>query len=379
MRNAPRLAAVPAVPVPPAAAALVGAGLAARIAARAEAVDAAAAFPADDIAELAAEGLLAAVLTPPHGAGVGLATGSVPLLLDLLRTVGAASLTVGRLVEGHVNAAKLVARYGAAAAGALLAAEVAAGRPSGVWNAATGDGLRATRVAGGWQLDGRKIHCSGAGSLRRPLVTAQAAGEDGPRLFLPDLADPEVAVDLGVWRASGMRGTATGTVTFAGVVVPDVGVVGGPGDYYRSPLFSGGAWRVLAVKLGGLDRIMALTAERLTRSGRADDPVIRSRIAAAGYAHEAARLVVAEAAARAEGDGEPAAIDAYVDMARGGFEEAALAVIATARRTVGLGSFIAPDPLDRVIRDLETYLRQPFLDASRDHAAGWLLDHGGRM
>lgn len=51
--------------------------------------------------------------------------------------------------------------------------------------------------------------------------------------------------------------------------------------------------------------------------------------------------------------------------------------IEAARRNVGLGSFIAPDPLDRCIRDLETYLRQRFLDASRDSAARWLLPRHG--
>ena len=73
------------------------------------------------------------------------------------------------------------------------------------------------------------------------------------------------------------------------------------------------------------------------------------------------------------------AIDAYADLARGGFEELALAGIAAARRNVGLGSFIAPDPLDRALRDLETNLRQPFLDASRDHAATWLIQRNGRF
>ena len=49
-------------------------------------------------------------------------------------------------------------------------------------------------------------------------------------------------------------------------------------------------------------------------------------------------------------------------------------VLDAARRGAGLAAFIAPDPLDRVARDLETYLRQPMLDASRDAAAGALLN-----
>ncbi len=334
-----------------------------RIWLRAAAVDDAAAFPAPDIADLAESGLIAGC-TDLLGAQA----------LPVLAAIGSASLTVGRLFEGHLNAVKLARRYGNGAAASILAREAAAGRISGVWNAERGGGVTATRVAGGYRLSGGKVHCSGAGTIRRPVVTAHIDGET--LLLLPDLAECAARVDLSVWRASGMRGTATGSVSFDGVEVPDAAAIGGPGDYYRSPWFSGGAWRVIAVQLGGLDRIMALHAQRL----RVDDPVARARFAVAAGAHESARLLVAEAASRAEAPAEePEAIDAYVDLARATFETAALAVIEATRRNVGLSTFIAPDPLDRCLRDIETYLRQPFLDASRDHAARWLAGRGGRF
>lgn len=334
-----------------------------RIWARAEAVDAAAAFPAADIDDLVESGLVA---------------GCADLLgaeaLPVLSAIGSASLTVGRLFEGHLNAVKLVDRYGGGAAAAILVGEVADGRILGVWNAERSGGVTATRVSGGYRLSGGKVHCSGAGTIRRPVVTARIDGET--LMLLPDLADPAVRIDLSVWRASGMRGTATGSVSFEGVEVPEAVVIGVPGDYYRSPWFSGGAWRVIAVQLGGLDRIMTLHAERL----RVDDAVARARFAVAAGAHESARLLVAEAARRAEAPAdEPEAVDAYVDLARGTFETAALTVVEATRRNVGLSTFIAPDPLDRCLRDLETYLRQPFLDASRDHAAHWLAARGGRF
>lgn len=343
---------------------------------RAGAVDTAAKFPAQDIAALAACGLLRAPL-PARLGGIGLSRDAAALR-DVLVSVGRASLTVGRLYEGHANAVVLVEQYGGAPAMAVLAGEVAAGRLSGVWNAERGAGLAMQRTAGGWRLTGRKVHCSGAGSIVRPVVTARPPGEDAPIMLLPDLTAAGVTVDLSVWRAAGMRGTATATVDFDGVFVPDTVVVGEVGDYYRSPLFSGGAWRVLAVQLGGLERILMLHAERLRGSGRDADPVVRARFAQAAAGFELARLLVAEAARRAADPGAPAdAVDAYVDLARGGFEGLALAGVAAARRNVGLSTFIAPDPLDRVLRDLETYLRQPFLDASRDHAATWLLPRGG--
>ena len=337
--------------------------LVARVFARAAAVDDAAAFPSTDILDLGNGGWLAAE-------GSLLNAGALPTLA----AVGSASLTVGRLFEGHLNASKLTRQYGDGRSRAILLDEVASGRISGVWNAERGDGVTASRIAAGFRLDGRKVHCSGAGSIRRPVVTARVDGE--VVMFLPDLSDPNVSIDLTVWRASGMRGTATGTVQFDGVVVTEDAVIGSPGDYYRSPWFSGGAWRVIAVQLGGLDRIMALHAERLRR----DDAVACARFAVAAGAHESARLLVTEAARRAEGATTDAeAIDAYVDLARGTFETAALTIIEATRRNIGLSTFIAPDPLDRVLRDLETYLRQPFLDASRNHAARWLAERGGRF
>ncbi len=356
MRNAQ-----PMTDVPDAAETL--AAVTERIWQRAGAVDDAAAFPTSDIADLTKSGLVA---------------GCADLLgaeaLPVLAAIGGASLAVGRLFEGHLNAVKLAGRYGSGGAAAILAREASAGRISGVWNAERGGGVTATRVAGGYRLSGGKVHCSGAGTVRRPVVTARLDGET--LMLVPDLADPAVRIDLSVWRASGMRGTATGSVAFDGMEVPDAAVIGGPGDYYRSPWFSGGAWRVIAVQLGGLDRIMGLHAERL----RADDPVVRARFAIAAGAHESARLLVAEAARRAEKPAdETEAIDAYVDLARSTFETAALAVIEATRRNIGLSTFIAPDPLDRCLRDLETYLRQPFLDASRDHAARWLAARGGRF
>ena len=356
MRNAPTTLAVPLPTSDPALTAVAD-----RIWARSAAVDAAAAFPTQDIADLADSHWLAAAHDIRGAAS-----------LPWLAAVGAASLTVGRLFEGHLNAVQLAAR-GSHAASVILRAETCTGRISGVWNAEGDGGLKAVRVPGGYSVSGRKIHCSGAGAIRRPVVTAKV--DDDWLMLLPDTADPGVSVDLSVWQASGMRGTATGTVTFDKVVVADAAVIGAPGDYYRSPWFSGGAWRVLAVQLGGLNRIMELHAGRLR-----DDPVARARFATAAGAHEAARLMVSEAARRAETPGgESEAIDAYVDLARGSFESLALTIVEMTRRNAGLSSFIAPDPLDRCLRDLETYLRQPFLDISRDHATRWLAVHGGRF
>jgi hypothetical protein len=66
-------------------------------------------------------------------------------------------------------------------------------------------------------------------------------------------------------------------------------------------------------------------------------------------------------------------------MTRGIVEEAGLAVMEAAARTVGTASFFADSRIDRITRDLGLYLRQPVPDQARDRAAAaWLeADHWG--
>ena len=277
----------------------------------------------------------------------------------------------GRLYEGHVNALALVARYGTAANLQLLADEVAAGRPSGVWMA--GEPLRIVRdQAGRMVLHGRKILCSGAGHFRRPLVAAEHEG--GSVMVIPHVADARA--DASGWTAQGMRATATGTVDFTDLVIGPDEIVGPPGDYLRSPYFRGGAWRVIAVQLGGLEAILDQYRMQLADTPHRDHPIQLARFGEAAIACETARLWVKQASIVAEGAYDDAAVvDAYVDLARNAFEGAALRVIALAQKAIGLKAFLRPNPIERICRDLTTYLRQPALDMSLISAAAF---HVGR-
>ncbi len=42
-------------------------------------------------------------------------------------------------------------------------------------------------------------------------------------------------------------------------------------------------------------------------------------------------------------------------------------------RSVGLASFMRPNPIERIARDLATYLRQPAPDRALAGAAAWML------
>jgi alkylation response protein AidB-like acyl-CoA dehydrogenase len=191
-------------------------------------------------------------------------------------------------------------------------------------------------------------------------------------MLLPDVETARS--DLSGWTPRGMRASLTGVADFSGIAVSSDEIVGAAGDYYRAPLFAGGAWRVLAVQLGALEQLLGLYRSQLTARGRNNDPVQRARFGEAVAQLETARLWTARAAVVAEDPTLPSAeIDAMVNLARHVFERAALSVIERLERGVGLATMLRPNPVERIIRDLETYLRQPFPDAALDAAAVWSL------
>jgi hypothetical protein len=48
-----------------------------------------------------------------------------------------------------------------------------------------------------------------------------------------------------------------------------------------------------------------------------------------------------------------------------------------AQRSLGLAAFFQPSPIERLMRDLGTYLRQPAPDEALTEAASWFFEHGG--
>jgi alkylation response protein AidB-like acyl-CoA dehydrogenase len=344
--------------------------------ARAEALDENVAPPVDDIATLHDSGLLIAPFAPRlGGAGVARGTPAARLLLPILRMIGAANLSLGRLYEGHVNAVGLVAAYGTSEQSEIMAEEARCGALFGVWAADDREGLHLRHGRDERVLHGRKILCSGALLIERPLVTARdEAG--GVFMTIPKLRRGERA-DLSGWTAQGMRASGTGTVDFDGVRVLSEQIVGADDDYHRQPAFSGGAWRFCAVQLGGMEALLNCLRSHLIRTGRGDDPHQAARLGEAAILVETAYLWVQRAAAMAETVvREPEAVAAYVNLARSAVERAGLDLMELVHRSVGLPAFMRPHPIERISRDLATYLRQPGPDRALGAAAAWILEYG---
>lgn len=261
----------------------------ASIAAQAVEADAGRRGLAEDMAQLGASGvldLLAGTSDPVWQA-------------TLLRRIGRASLSVGRLAEGHMNALRLVAIYGLPEQVRRHTRTAKAGAVYGVWGADATPPVTVARETGGrLYLKGGKRFASGLGTVSHAVITAQ--GEDGLRLAIAEVGGlGDGRADASAWEVSGMRATASGTYDFEGVTAE---ALGGAGDYLREPYFQGGVWRYAAVQTGGLEAL----AEEVRRAVCGFDPASEAQLhrvaRIAALAHRA-RLMVEDAARQVEGPG----------------------------------------------------------------------------
>jgi alkylation response protein AidB-like acyl-CoA dehydrogenase len=334
------------------------------------------ALPREDLLRLAELGLLRAPLPSAHGGlGLGLTPESHLPLLRLLAIIGGADLVLGRLYEGHINALLLVASFGTAAQLAQAAQDCCDGRWFGVWN--TG-GPEVLRLEPGpcnghltFVLQGAKTFASGAAFIERPIVTAELAGR-GWQMTMPRMESPQVAgavrLDRSFWRPLGMAASESFGVDFSGVTLHEDDLIGAPGDFYRDPLFYGGAIRFSAVQAGAILRLHRLFAARL-ESSASTDPYQVARLGEVAIGAQEAVLWIERAAAVASECFSLSASKLQIermhetaDMTRLAMERIANAMLPRIVSGVGAHGLLQPSPFERIVRDLTMYLRQPIPD-----------------
>jgi alkylation response protein AidB-like acyl-CoA dehydrogenase len=338
-------------------------------------LDAAATFPDEEIVALRQAGALNMPLPIEHhthdASDGALADGLATFLMQM----GAGNLAVGRIIEAHINARHLIACYGSRRQIARAADDLRMGHLFALWvTDPPQGGLRMTRSRSGIKLDGGKMFCSGAGHATRALVTAT---DDAGHSYMLVLA-------LGAGESTGgleaplqgMRAAVTGAVDFTGCVVdPDV-CLGESGDYLREPVFSTGAWRGSAVATGGLQSLVELMTNQLKAAERIGNPHQLQRLGTAIIQCETSSLWVRRAARIAEDPtSDPDEAVAYVGLARIAVETACLDAMRLVQRSLGLSAFRHGNPVERICRDLGTYLRQPAPDAVLTEAAAHFARH----
>jgi alkylation response protein AidB-like acyl-CoA dehydrogenase len=331
--------------------------------------DSTASFPVASFRRLQRAGLFMAPVPVEFG-GFGMhASADSQALFRLLHVLGYADLSLGRIFEAHVNAIEFIREYGTPRQMEAAALAVQAGDLFALWVTDSPD--QGVRLSRDMTLSGEKWFCSAAGSARQALITAQT--DAGSQMLMVAVAGVPVT-DRGV-KLAGMRAAATGSVDLNGFTLREDALIGAPGDYLREPAFSTGAWRSSAVALGGLAALIDAARDQLCARGRADHPFQRMRFGQSVIAHETGRLWLLEAVKRVDSAPADEAV-AYVNLARTAVETACLDALRHVQRSLGLAAFVQGSHVERIARDLATYLRQPAPDDVLLEAAGYFIHEG---
>ena len=339
---------------------------------RAAQLDDAAAFPTEELAALREAGVLALPLPIDQGLSPHDVRAVANSLANVLVQVGRGNLAVGRVVEAHINARHLISRYGTPRQRARATEDVRSGHLFALWVTDPPErGLRVSCNRDEIRLDGGKMFCSAAGYATRALVTA--ADEKGDaRMLVIELGTGEYVRPLES-PLQGMRAAVTGAVDFTRCTVDRDACLGQPGDYLKEPVFSTGAWRSSAVAAGGLQSLIDQTTTQLKAAGRLDNPHQLQRLGNALVACETSRLWVRQVARTVEDpQADPGHAIAYTGLTRIAVETACLDTMQLVQRSLGLSAFRRGNPVERISRDLGTYLRQPAPDEVLTKAAAYV-------
>ncbi|MEA2144491.1 MAG: hypothetical protein QOG59_78 [Solirubrobacteraceae bacterium] len=330
-------------------------------------------FPQDAIAALEQAGVLA------FNAQGTTARPSAAAELELVRQVARADGSVGRIVDGHLNA---VERLTVQAPDAVREPDLAAVRArrlrAGVWGGdpSGGEGPPAQVIAAGdgEVLRGVKTFCSGAGGLHRALVLARTGSGGPPVSVWVDLTDARrVEIDEGWYRSHGLRASVSHRVVFHDT--PVLARLGEPGSIAAQPWFSRDALRTAATWAGMADAALHSALSEL--AGRpARGPLEALAAGRMITAHATIELWIAHAARAMDGGG--AELPQIAITARAAISDACRSLLDEAARAVGSRPFARGGGLDRARRDLEVLLLQQRLDPMLARAGEYAMEDHDR-
>jgi alkylation response protein AidB-like acyl-CoA dehydrogenase len=286
-----------------------------------------------------------------------------------LMRVASVNLSVGRLLEGHINAFLLINLYGSAQMKSRVRHQIDTGAFLGVWGA---DGqVPVTSDAACTRLTGMKNFASGIGTVTHAVVTVNS----GPQvsMALVDVTNIERA-EPSAWNMHGMKATASGTYDFTDLADSSFDWIGASGDYLKEPFFVGGVWRIAALQVGAAIGLLDRAAAELRGMGRMQAEQQKARLmtvlmrAWAGVA-----LVDRAAVASSDRKFVPEQIVSNSIAARLYTEEVGLDAIRAVEQSLGVQHFTESSETGRLARDLSVYLRQAARDAFLQRSAEFAL------
>lgn len=333
-------------------------------------------LPLENLQRIHDLGLLHATVTRRHGGLGGSLKGEDPaLFLQLLRTICHGDASTGHCFQVHNHAFWLLEELATAeqverfvrplAARFSLLATV--GSEPGRVNMYKFN-TRARRVDGGWRVNGLKNFATNGPHADLIIAFVAIDGiEDHFKNHLMILIEPTmtgISISDDWYRPNGMRAARSSVVALDDVFVPDLHVLGEPGDY---PV---GRWQgrfhlgFAANYLGTTEGLYAWYLDHIRARGRAGDPITQLRIGEMRIALDGARALFNQAITSWGGESvieaELLSMSAKSAAAHAAFE-LSHAVIHGAGATAQFDEY----PMSRSIRDLETHV----IHAGRDRTA----------
>lgn len=303
-------------------------------------------------------------------------------LLKILKDIGKANLSVGRIYEGHINTLYLIHLYASKAQKSKwYKGVVENGDLFGVWNTQDQHGTSLLISKDGIELKGFKTFCSGATIVNKALITAHIKQKniDGWQMAIINmekLADDQI--DFDSWKPLGMKASGSYRVNFTGYKLSKNNLLGNTGEYFKDPYFSGGAIRFTAVQLGGAEAIGYGTLDYLKNLKRTSDQIQQLRLSKIMTSITAGNLWINQAGQYydklIDGKNNHQELLAFANMTRTAIEEICLEVMEESNRCIGARGLMEPHAFGRIVRDLTFYLRQPAPDATRLAIAEYFIN-----
>jgi alkylation response protein AidB-like acyl-CoA dehydrogenase len=356
--------------------------LAARdFAARADAYDAAAQFPAEDFRDLHRAGLGAPCVARRFG-GLGLGPGSdAATLWKMTVALARANMSLARCWEGHTNAQMLIGALGSPEQkerwfeGIVFRGDIWvawSGEPQArVPGQTSAFGTSLRKAAGGYVLSGTKAYATSAGHAHWAILLVNAAGPGGARhasgaadelyLFGCNLDQPGVTFDRSWWNPIGMRATVSYAVRFDDVFIPEEDVIGVPGQYLNEGWQTRFSPHYAASFLGGAEAAYEYALASVRKQHRDNDPYVLHHIAEMALNIETAHLWLQYAGGLWDSHKLTEAKAAAAKV-RYLVEKLSTETVDHCIRACGARALIKPSPVERIVRDLSIYVRHDNAD-----------------
>jgi alkylation response protein AidB-like acyl-CoA dehydrogenase len=329
--------------------------------------------PVDSWRDLWREGFLAAAIPAAHG-GLGL---DMPTYAAVIRTIAQGCANTAMTVHMHSTVMRFIDALGTDAQKRRYFDRVINhGELFGSWGSEPAVSLSRTFLmetairddGHGWVVDGVKHFCTMAEGASHYMVWCAVDGEaDMSKALLQALvpADtPGVATD-GKWNTLGMRATFSPTVTFTGARIAPDAVLGRPGSATQVGVVESFGLGYAAIYVGIAEAALAFAVDyarkRVVKPENlpvAHDPTVQRHVGGLAVHLDAARLVLAEAAAAWEA-ADVAERGNLANRAKYLATEVALEVTSKVIQVVGGRGAYRDYPAERYFRDVRTATLMP--------------------